>query len=130
MTYAIIDRKHGKILEVAGNKKSLSGIVVARLDQLGSVLNDNEIKSLYRHETGHNRAKKNTDAMVKEIAQSALKHTAETHNVDSIGKVAHARIIFEDMKGLPRKEVLSACTGAGINVNTAKTQYHRWKNEK
>jgi hypothetical protein len=128
MTYAIIDRKHGKILEVAGNKKALSGIVVCRLDQIDTVLNPSEIKSLYRHETGHNRAKKNPDAMVKEIMQSALKHNAKASNVD-IGKVAHARIIFEDLKGLPRKEVLSACTGAGININTAKTQYHRWKKE-
>lgn len=34
--------------------------------------------------------------------------------------------IADDMFGKPRSEVVAACVRAGINENTAKTQYQRW----
>jgi len=42
------------------------------------------------------------------------------------GAVAKVWAIANKMKGKARKDVIDACVKAGINVNTAKTQYQRW----
>ncbi len=42
------------------------------------------------------------------------------------GAVAKAWAIFNKHPKAERKDVLAACAKAGINPNTAKTQYQRW----
>lgn len=48
------------------------------------------------------------------------------------GAVAKVWEIANDMPKAARKDVIAACVKAGINENTAKTQYQRWlhRNEK
>ena len=41
----------------------------------------------------------------------------------STGAIARARDIISQMRGKKRKEVLQACIEAGLNRNTAKTQW-------
>lgn len=45
------------------------------------------------------------------------------------GAVQKVWDIAEKMKTSPRKEVIGACVAAGININTAKTQYAKWKGQ-
>lgn len=45
----------------------------------------------------------------------------------SSGAVEKAWGIFGKMSRAKRSDVLAACEKAGINLNTAKTQYHRYK---
>lgn len=122
MSYAIIDKKSGKILELANNRKGLQDVVVVRLEDLDETLTPSELKAVYREVTGKMRSRLQPKQMVREICQAAGKQ-----NVEDVGKVARARIIFEDMKGQPRKAILEACEKDGINPNTAKTQYYKWK---
>lgn len=42
------------------------------------------------------------------------------------GAVAKAWSIFDKQPKAKRKDVLALCVKAGINLNTAKTQYQRW----
>jgi hypothetical protein len=34
--------------------------------------------------------------------------------------------VWEEMKGVARKDVVAECMKRGVNVHTAKTQYQRW----
>jgi hypothetical protein len=55
--------------------------------------------------------------------------TGGDQHADKIGAVGQARAIFGRMKGKSRQEIIAACTAAGINVNTASTQLHKWNKE-
>lgn len=46
------------------------------------------------------------------------------------GPVGKARAIFAKMPKARRKDVIAACVKAGINENTAKTYYQKWRSEK
>jgi hypothetical protein len=47
-----------------------------------------------------------------------------------LGPVGKARLIFEKMWGSPRKDIMEACTKAGIKLSTASTQYQHFKKAK
>lgn len=44
----------------------------------------------------------------------------------SSGAVAKAWAIFNKQPKAERKDLITACEKAGINLHTAKTQYQRW----
>lgn len=46
------------------------------------------------------------------------------------GPLARARVIFEEMWGSPRKDIIEACAKAGIKRSTAATQYQAFKKMK
>lgn len=121
MSYAMINRKEGKIVQVAVHKNALTDFVIVDLDKLDEVLTPRELRQLHKNTTGKNPGRKN---VVSEIAKHSL-----SSNVGNIGSVQHARIIFDELKGKARSEVIEACVAAGINKNTASTQYHKWHKE-
>lgn len=62
----------------------------------------------------------------KKAAAKATKKAAAPKRGRTPGSVAKAWSIFNKMPKAKRKEVLALCEKAGININTAKTQYQRW----
>lgn len=51
----------------------------------------------------------------------------EHHDVEKIGPVKLCRIVFEEMRGARRKDMIEACVRLGVNKATAQTQYQRYK---
>lgn len=46
---------------------------------------------------------------------------------DAESPVQTVHRICDEMEGADRKDVIAACVEAGVNINTAKTQYYHWK---
>lgn len=58
--------------------------------------------------------------------QTPAKKSPKAPKATKPGAVAKVWEIASSMPKAERKEVLAACAKAGINENTAKTQYQRW----
>lgn len=70
------------------------------------------------------------EAKTRTILAITGRYFPETQVFEHIGKIARARMVFEETKGYPRNEVIDECARRGINRATASTQYSLWKNGK
>lgn len=147
--FVVIDRRTMKVAAKAPKRaelpKDVKGMVVDT-EHLERVPAD-EMLALY-HEFGHGEVLPPwAVAKVKEALEAANgKLTAKLAKPESEGAkpphtgrkssspttsqgegaVATVRRIASKMKGKTRKDVIAACVAAGVNENTAKTQYQRW----
>lgn len=132
--YAIIDRRNWKVVAKSPVKrdlpKHLKGLVVDtnHLERLP----ERELTALYQHMTKQDGVPPWVFDKVRDVIEKANgKKTATTqHPTEGEGPVAVVRRIAEQMQGATRKDVIAACIAAGINENTAKTQYQRWVKSK
>lgn len=60
-------------------------------------------------------------------APTQVAATPPAREMQAQGPVARARMVFDQMKGAPRKDVIDACVALGIKRSTAQTQYQGWK---
>jgi hypothetical protein len=89
-----------------------------------------ELVDLYnRHTTGPKIATFATleEARARTIAAIESRYFPESKTVEEMGPVQRARLLFEEMRGHSRKEILDACERLGIKRATASTQYQKWR---
>lgn len=65
-------------------------------------------------------------AMQRAPAKTA-KGTSIPRRTSIPGAVGKAWQIFDDNADMPRSDLIDMCVAAGVNINTAKAQHHRWK---
>src|SRR5574337_1137292 len=131
--YVVIDRRNWKVVAKAPLKrdlpKHLKGLVVAtnHLERLP----EEDIIGLYQHVAKHEGTPPWViDQVRAAIEKGKAKATAiATSRAEVEGPVAVVRRIAGEMQGASRKDIIAACVAAGINANTAKTQYQRWAKE-
>lgn len=67
---------------------------------------------------------------VKELrAQSLTSDGSLRAKSTTESPVATVHRICDEMKGKPRDEIIQACINEGVNPNTAKTQYYKWRKQ-
>lgn len=138
--FVMFDRRAKKVIAKAEKRaelpKEAKGLVVDT-DHLER-LEPNQMLALYHEFGGGDLLPPWAVAQVKAALEAAktngnrgrMPHTrrkARPANIAQVeGAVATVRAIAERMKGKPRKDIIAACVEAGVNENTAKTQYQRW----
>ena len=120
MSYLLIDRGNSKIIKVAAHKNELSKeVIIVNSRKIESVLTAKEIKRIYVNFTG-----KRNGSNAHKISEDLI--TLVEGDSKALLTVNRCKAIFASMAGATRQEVLKAAREAGINLNTASTQFYKW----
>lgn len=111
-----------------GTEMEIEGASVMKKDELASAIF--AAQGMYPQAVETVRAKliAQRKKHAKPEAEGTTKKPRERSKV--YGAVAQVWKIADSMKGAQRKDVINECVAQGINVNTAKTQYGKWKRER
>jgi len=131
--FVVIDRRSLEIIEAAKRKRDLhpNGMAVVNIQDFRG-LEEKHVLALYQKLTGNTKSRRQvTPDVLVGLRQALMEKVPAVRAIQAPseveGPVAMARHIFEKMAGKEPKEVMAACKDAGVNHNTARTQYYLWR---